>query len=80
MKHYTSSIPLDLAEKLKDKGMPIILGKRYANISELQEHISASTMVFEVKEEKSDGKKIIDEILENKSSTDRGVKTEKTEG
>lgn len=49
-------------------------------VSELQEHISASTMVFEVEEEKSDGKKIIDEILENKSSTDRGVKTEKTEG
>lgn len=32
MKHYTDIIPPTLAEKLKEKGMPIILGKRYANI------------------------------------------------
>lgn len=32
MKYYTSTIPLPLAEKLKEKGMPIVLGKRYANI------------------------------------------------
>lgn len=32
MKHYTDTIPLPLAEKLKDKGMPIILGKRYLDI------------------------------------------------
>lgn len=32
MKHYTDTIPLELAEKLKAAGMPIILGKRYSDI------------------------------------------------
>lgn len=50
----------------------------YLVVSELQEHISASTMVFEVVEEKVDGEKIIDEMLENKTSTDKVAKPEKT--
>lgn len=31
MKYYTETIPLPLAEKLKDKGMPIIYRQSYLN-------------------------------------------------
>lgn len=51
----------------------------YLIVSELQEHISASTMVFEVVEEKLDDKKIIGEMLEKKVSTDEDAKSEKQE-
>ena len=49
----------------------------YLVVSELQEHISASTMVLEVVEEKLDDKKVRDEILENATSTDEGAEPEK---
>ena len=49
----------------------------YLVVSELQEHISASTMVLEVLEEKVDDKKILDEILEKSASTDKGEEQEK---
>lgn len=49
----------------------------YLVVSELQEHISASTMVFEVVEEQLDDKKVRDEILEKTTSTDEGEEPEK---